>query len=194
MRSNDGDPGVRSLYTFALLAMLCAGAWWLYPTGVRTQTHGPRSDASLVAPGTNATSETQGLPLRAALNPLAQLPTREEQDRQIVEDAARALDQRLFDEPQDEAEVARLESAFDAIIERLPEDVKTEVACASTLCRLVIRGSGDAVGKATHAVAQGMPKLFTGTVVLPTARGESTIYLARDPALLDYSATATTSL
>ncbi|WP_437577697.1 YncE family protein [Sorangium sp. So ce887] len=65
------------------------------------------------------------------------------------------MDQRLFNAPQDDAEAARLEGAVEQMTARLPEDVKTEVACASTLCRLVLQEKDDARARGAAGAADG---------------------------------------
>jgi len=112
----------------------------------------------------------------------------DEKNARIVENTAKVLDQRVFDARQDEAESERMESALKQVTDRLPSDVKTEVLCGATICRLFIRGSEDAMGGATTQVGNGIPKgLFGSTMVLPSGEGQTTVYLARNPAQLDVS-------
>ena len=128
----------------------------------------------------------------AAIDSEPRVQTPAEEHTKAVESAAATLNQRLFDAPPDAAMAARLESVLEAVTLRLPEDVQSELACASTMCRVVLRGSAEAVGSATNELANDAPKLFMGTVVLPTANGESTMYVAREPGILDLSPPETT--
>lgn len=123
--------------------------------------------------------------LQSALD--AQRPA-EERNARTVESISKALDQRLFDGPQNDAESQRLESGLGQITAKLPGDVMTQSVCSATMCRLVIHGSENAIGGATAQVGSGIPKgLFGSTMVVPTGEGESTMYLALDPGQLDLS-------
>ena len=201
-----------SLFSLALLALVL---WRLSETGEtapadgrRGEPHGgsTREQEKPMPAATRATSEGEAattiralrqelahkdqllkgvLNRAAAIDSEPRVQTPEEEHAKAVESAAATLNQRLFDAPPDAAMAARLESVLEAVTRRLHEDVESELACASTMCRVVLRGSAQAVGSATSELANDAPKLFMGTVVLPTADGESTMYVAREPGILD---------
>jgi hypothetical protein len=213
---------MNKLLTVLSLALLAFASWWLSeraetaPADARTgEPHGgsTREQGKLMTAATAGTAEPEAAAtIRALRQELAQkdqllqgvligaatrdseprVQTPEEEHSRAVESAAATLDQRLLDAPPDAAMAARLESVLEAVTQRLSENVQSELACASTMCRVVLRGRAEAVGSATSELANDSPKLFIGTVVLQTSDGESTMYVAREPGILDLSPPETT--
>ncbi|HTV19972.1 MAG TPA: hypothetical protein VMG12_14905 [Polyangiaceae bacterium] len=213
---------MRKLLSVFSLALLPLSVWWLSDRGdtapADAREGGPhassgREPAKPSAAATGATTDPEAAAtIRALRHELAQKDQRlqrvlihaaaadpepraqppEDEHTKAVESAAATLNQRLFDAPPDAALAARLESVLEAVTRRLPEEVQSELACASTLCRVVLRGSAAAVSSATNELTHDAPKLFIGSVVLPTADGESTLYVAREPGILDLSPPETT--
>jgi hypothetical protein len=129
----------------------------------------------------------RGLLLGAVAASRGPAETPVEKEARSVREAARVLDRRLFDAPADDAAASRLEREVQRVTSQLPSDVETDLVCASTLCRLVVRAETQSMQSAVLRVAEGLPKLFAGTTLLQTAPGESTLYMAPDPETLNTS-------
>jgi len=209
---------MKAQYALVFVPVLGLGLWWLHPTAAKSALRESTPSAALqvqvakegsrAEPDKMSASAEKIEALQAELkfkNALlqkvmiesataAQVPA-EERTARIIENTAKILDQRVFDARHDEAESERMENALGQITAKLPTDVKTETLCGATICRLLIRGSEDAIGSAATQVGTSITKdLFGGTTVLPTGEGQSTIYLARNPAQLDVSPEGTLAL
>ncbi|HYQ45997.1 MAG TPA: hypothetical protein VER11_28705 [Polyangiaceae bacterium] len=206
---------MKARYAVALVAVLGLATWWFRPTVAKSALRASGASPSAAFPSRDAKDNDvsgdeldklaassakieqlqQQLKFKDAVLQkvmmasavAAQVPE-EEKNARIIENTAKILDQRVFDARQDEAASERLETALRQVTAKLPPDVKTEALCGATICRLFIRGTESSLGGAASQLGNSIPKgLFGSTMILPSGEGQTTMYLARNPAQLDVS-------